>query len=255
MSFSYRLFAIITAMVSLFSCKPSRTLQDVTLLNKVRDSSFAKVAAFEPAIQIGDKLAITVTGLEANSAAQFNQTPAQAGSTPGGYIVSPDGTINFPQLGRLKVEGMTRTTLERMLTDTLVKYVMNPVVSVQFINFKVTVLGEVNRPGPIPLSEGKINMLEAIGLSGDLTIYAKRKNILVIREKDGKRELGRVDLTSSDLFSSPYYHLQQNDIVYVEMIDQKLTATNQGFIRGNLSLIASAIGILLSIIVLVIRLK
>jgi len=216
------------------------------------------VIAFEPIIQKGDKISITVTGLEPTSAAQFNQTPViVAGtvvSTPGGYIVEPNGTINFPQLGRLKVEGLNRGQVVNMLTDSLVKYVMNPIVTVQFMNFKITVLGEVNNPGTIPLPEGKINLIEAIGLSGDITMFGKRNNILIVREKDGQRKLGRVDLTSTNVFSSPYYNLQQNDVVYVEMIEAKLKNVDQAQTRSNLGIITSVVGIATSVIVLIISL-
>lgn len=251
---SYFLFTFL-----LFSCTTGRKLDNVNYLSKIGDSAlFARAIEFEPVIQKGDKISITVTGLEPMSAAQFNQTPALAAgavtATPGGYVVEPNGTIKFPQLGRLKVEGLDRNQLVTLLTDSLVRYVMDPIVTVQFLNFKITVLGEVNRPGTIPLPEGKINLIEALGLSGDITMYGKRDNVLVVRVKNGQRHLGRVDLTSTNVFNSPYYNLQQNDVIYVDMMEEKLKNEQRAEFRGNIGIITSIIGIATSIIVLAVSL-
>jgi polysaccharide export outer membrane protein len=134
-----------------------------------------------------------------------------------GYMVDLNGNIDFPVLGILHVEGLTRTQLsqtikQRLIGDDLLK---DPVVTVDFMNLKIYVLGEVGRPGMIAVSKDRISILEAISLAGDLTIYGKREGVYVIREKDAKRTAFRLDLRSVELFTSPVYYLQQNDIVYV----------------------------------------
>ena len=133
-----------------------------------------------------------------------------------GYLVDSLGNIQVLQLGVIHVEGLTTARLEADLQQQLVNYIKGPVVKVSFSNFKINMLGEVDKPGVLNVTEGKINVLQAISQSGDLTIYAKRDSILVIREENGKREFGWLNIASNKIFESPYFNLQQNDIVYVE---------------------------------------
>ena len=132
-----------------------------------------------------------------------------------GYVVDNDGYIDFPVIGRIEVGGMTRWELSESIKGILLDkgYLNDAVVTVEFMNFKVSVLGEVARPGTYSIEGDKVTVLQALSLAGDLTIYGKRENVTVIRELDGKRVL---DLCSVDVFKSPAYNLQQNDIVYVE---------------------------------------
>lgn len=140
-----------------------------------------------------------------------------------GYVVDNDGYIDFPVLGTMKVAGMTRWELSEYIKDTLLKkgYLNDAVVTVEFMNFKVSVLGEVNNPGTYTIEGDKVTVLQALSLAGDLTIFGKRENVTVIREQDGERVFYNVDLCSVDMFSSPAYNLQQNDIVYVEPSEVK----------------------------------
>ncbi|MCI2082937.1 MAG: polysaccharide biosynthesis/export family protein [Bacteroidales bacterium] len=135
-----------------------------------------------------------------------------------GYLVDKDGNIDFPQLGEIKVEGMTRNELADYLKNRLITggYVNDPIVTVQFLNFKVSVIGEVNRPGTFNVTSDRITIFEALSQAGDMTIYGRRNNVKVLREEDGKRTIATVDLRGKDILNSPYYYLQQNDIVYVE---------------------------------------
>ena len=135
-----------------------------------------------------------------------------------GYVVDNDGCIDFPVLGRLEVGGMTRWQLSEMIKDRLMKegLLNDAVVTVEFMNFKVSVLGDVNHPGTFTVEGDKITVLQAISLAGDLTIFGKRGNVTVMRELDGKRTFYDIDLCSVDLFKSPAYYLQQNDVIYVE---------------------------------------
>ena len=135
-----------------------------------------------------------------------------------GYVVDNDGYIDFPVLGEINVGGMTRWELSEYIKNTLLEkgYLNDAVVTVEFMNFKVSVLGEVNHPGTYTIEGDKVTVLQALSLAGDLTIFGKRNNVTVIREMDGERIFYNVDLCSVDMFKSPAYNLLQNDIVYVE---------------------------------------
>lgn len=135
-----------------------------------------------------------------------------------GYVVDNDGYIDFPVLGEINVGGMTRWELSEYIKNTLLEkgYLNDAVVTVEFMNFKVSVLGEVNKPGTYTIEGDKVTVLQALSLAGDLTIFGKRNNVTVIREMDGERIFYNVDLCSVDMFKSPAYNLLQNDIVYVE---------------------------------------
>lgn len=181
----------------------------------------------ETIIEGNDILSILVSSLNQDASSAFNlsnttdvtsTTAAGNRNESAGYLVSHEGYIQFPQLGSIKAAGLTKDQLQdtvtRILTDR--KLLISPVVSVRMLNFKVTVLGEVGHPTVIPVPSEKISLLEALGLAGDLTINAKRDNVLVIREEPGKKVIKRLNLNSSELFTSPYYYLRSNDIVYVE---------------------------------------
>ncbi len=185
-------------------------------------------------IQPKDMISIVVSSRNPELSTMFNLPVVsyQAGSeivTSGGqqrllgYVVDNDGYIDFPVLGTMKVAGMTRWELSEYIKDTLLKkgYLNDAVVTVEFMNFKVSVLGEVNNPGTYTIEGDKVTVLQALSLAGDLTIFGKRENVTVIREQDGERVFYNVDLCSVDMFSSPAYNLQQNDIVYVEPSEVK----------------------------------
>src|SRR5699024_3153780 len=152
-----------------------------------------------------------------------------------GYLVDQNGDIDFPILGKIHVEGLTRMQVTELIKQKLMSedLIKDPIVTVQFLNFKVSVMGEVTRPGTFDISGDRITLLEALSMAGDLTIYGRRDRVAVIREKDGKRRILYHDLRSSDIFQSPCYYLQQNDIVYVE---PNKTKGNQSAINQNNSM-------------------
>ena len=189
----------------------------------------------ETIITKGDVLLITVSALDPTAVAPFN-LPLVVYSSPGTdklytsptmqtYIVDTEGKINFPVLGSLKLSGLSKSEAISMINEKLLPYLKDPIVNINFLNYQITVLGEVNRPGKYTVSNEKINILEALGLAGDLTIYGVRKNVLIYRENNGKVEFERINLNSSDVFKSPYFYLQQNDIVYVEPSKVKTTSS------------------------------
>lgn len=184
------------------------------------------IQEYEAIIHEDDLLSITVNSKNPELALPFNMplVSYQIGKDSGGtqrllgYLVDSRGDIDFPILGKLHVEGLTRSQLidqikRRLVDEDLIK---DPIVTVQFLNFKISVMGEVSRPGSFSITGDRITLLEALSMAGDLTIYGKRDRVAVIREKDGKRTILFHDLRSADIFKSPCYYLQQNDIVYVE---------------------------------------
>ena len=203
------------------STKEGVYLQDVVPL-KQQDIE----RKYEVFIHEDDLLSIMVNSKDPELALPFNMplVTYQIGSeSPGqqrvlGYLVDPNGDIDFPILGKIHVAGLSRLELRDLIKKKLISgdYIKDPVVTVQFLNYKVSVMGEVARPGSFTITGDRITLLEALSMAGDLTIYGRRDRVAVIREENGKRTILFHDLRSSDIFTSPCYYLQQNDIVYVE---------------------------------------
>lgn len=181
---------------------------------------------YEVFIHEDDLLSIMVNSKDPELALPFNMplVTYQIGSeNPGqqrvlGYLVDTNGDIDFPILGKIHVAGLSRLELRDLIKEKLISgdYIKDPVVTVQFLNYKVSVMGEVARPGSFTITGDRITLLEALSMAGDLTIYGRRDRVAVIREENGKRTILFHDLRSSEIFTSPCYYLQQNDIVYVE---------------------------------------
>jgi polysaccharide biosynthesis/export protein len=177
-------------------------------------------------IQPDDLLSIRVRALDPVAAEPFNVDPlgmnmnmnmGGGGMRPLiGFLVSRDGTIDFPILGTVKVIGMTTDELKELLLEELDPFLKDPVVLVRFLNFRITVLGEVLAPGTYFVAQERVTLLDMLGMAGDITPYGNRTNVLVIREQNGKRVTARMDLQQRDLFESPFFYLQQNDVIYVE---------------------------------------
>lgn len=179
----------------------------------------------QPVVQKGDILSIKVfskaNGINPLADAPYNYVETSSGSsgnsTMSGFLVDQEGNISYPQLGTLHLEKMTREQVAETIKARLDTLLKEPVgVLVRFLNFRVSVLGEVKSPGTITLPTERVTILEALGLSGDITDYGIKNKVMVIRENDGQVERGTIDLTSDSMFSSPYYRLQQNDVVFVE---------------------------------------
>lgn len=181
---------------------------------------------YEVFIHEDDLLSIMVNSKDPELALPFNMplVTYQIGSESSGqqrvlgYLVDTNGDIDFPILGKIHVAGLSRLELRDLIKKKLISgdYIKDPVVTVQFLNYKVSVMGEVARPGSFTITGDRITLLEALSMAGDLTIYGRRDRVAVIREENGKRTILFHDLRSSDIFTSPCYYLQQNDIVYVE---------------------------------------
>jgi polysaccharide export outer membrane protein len=144
-----------------------------------------------------------------------------------GYLIDEKGAISVPMAGKIVVAGLNTSEAGELIALKLEKYLINPTVNVRMLNYSVSVLGEVNKPSVYTIPNERITLPELISLAGDLTIFAQRNNVLVIREVNGKRQFARVDMTKRDLFSSPYFYLQPNDVVYVEPGKGKKTTTDR----------------------------
>ncbi|NJB86683.1 polysaccharide export outer membrane protein [Lewinella marina] len=192
-----------------------------------------------PEIQPEDLLRITVNSINPEAAAPFNIDPVDGGQRQSGngqnaqqlelfsgYLVDVNGNIEFPILGTISVAGMTLEEVKGKLTEMLDPYLKTPVVNIRYLNLKVTVLGEVLQPGTVQITNKRVTLLEAIGRAGDLTQYANRANVLVIREERGLRTYTRLNLQRGDIFESPYYYLQQNDVIYVEPLPARVATVS-----------------------------
>ncbi len=195
-----------------------------TYFNGINDGTITtNIPVPESIIHKNDLLSISVTSLNPEATEIFNNpnTTTTGGTGSGvitGYLVGSDGSILFPLLGAINAEGLSKDELKKKITNKIVELdlLKDPIVSIRLLSFKVTVLGEVKNPTVIPVPNEKISLLEAIGLAGDLTIYGKRENILVIREENGQKVIKRLNLNSDELLKSPYYYLKSDDVVYVE---------------------------------------
>ena len=213
----------------------------------------------EPRVKINDALIITVSALDPEAVIPYN-LPTVSYESPTSstvpttssfqyYTVDEQGYIDFPILGKLYVVGLRQSEVISLIEGKLQGQVVNPIVTMRFLNARVTVLGEVNSPGTYTLNNGRMTLLEALGVAGDLTQYANRSNVLITRENNGKVEFARLDLRSEEVFTSPYFYLQQNDVVYVEP-NQARSTSNQsiGLWLSMVGTVASAATVVVSVL-------
>tara|TARA_R110000787_G_scaffold272848_4_gene380388 strand:- start:84 stop:851 length:768 start_codon:yes stop_codon:yes gene_type:complete len=250
-------FIISTLLILSTSCVSKKTItyfQNDTIDQQKVSNNYKTI--FKP----DDLLQITISAQDLLSVAPFNLPAVTFAVTAGGaagqplqqnYLIDSKGEIDFPVLGKLKIGGLTREEVIMLFKKKLdPDYVVNPTVNIVISNFKVSVLGDVQKPGTYTIPNERITILEALGLAGDLNISAQRDNILVTREENGQKIFYRVNLLSNKTFTSPVYYLQQNDIVYIEPNGPKAqsAATNQ-----NTGLFISIGSILISLIAVLAR--
>lgn len=234
----HRLFLLLFPLY-LLSCSTTKRLP--YYLENVNDSTASKeVKIPELKIQKNDILTIQISSLSTNLQADqiFNQ-PVLAGSISApGYLVDANGNIEHHRLGTLHVEGLTKTQLAAEIKKRLtqpVELLKDPTVIIRITGIKVTILGQVGREGIIDVPGESITILEAVGLAGGIPDYGKRTNLKVVREVDGKREVGTIDLSSKDVFESPYYYLRQNDVIIVDQTNRKLRDEDQARVIQKIS--------------------
>jgi polysaccharide export outer membrane protein len=217
----------LSAIALLVACNSSKKMtQDYLYFQKDLDS-MAVFQFKEPTIQPNDLLSIQVysKSLNQDQAALFN-IPNTGTQAVNGYVVNMDGSIELPFVGNIRAAGLTRTQLSNLLGQKLTPYVKDPSVIVRFLQFRVNVMGEVRVPGSYNFPTDKVTIIDALSAAGDLTEYARRYDIVVIREENGIRKYYPIDLRNGSVFNSPVYQLQQNDIVYVGATTNKMVAIN-----------------------------
>lgn len=259
-------FAILAIMVALTSCG---TVKDIAYFqNKVVNQPEAIDKHAGIVIQPKDMLSIVVSSRTPELVAMFNlpvisyQAGSEIVSGAGqqrlmGYVVDNDGYIDFPVLGPIKVAGLTRWELSELIKNKLIKdgLLTDAVVTVEFMNFKVSVIGEVNSPGTYTLTNDKVTILQAISLARDLTIFGQRENVCVIREREGERVIYEINLCDVSMFNSPAYYLQQNDVVYVQpsQVKARQSTTDDKALRMT-SIFVSGGSLLVSVAALIVNL-
>lgn len=252
--FLYSLLAL-----SLFSCASS---EDVLLFQDIDQlTNYGDAQRNNPTIQEDDMLIITVSAADMEAVRPYNlmietrpiytsSNSLSSNSQQQTYLVDNHGTINFPILGKLPVAGRSRSELTEFLTNRISEDVINPIVNIRIVNYKVTVLGEVNRPGSYTIEGERVTLPEALGLAGDMTIYGKRKDVIILREVEGIREHKIVDLTSIAALDSDYYYLKQNDVVYVQPNNAQVQSSK---FNRNATVYVSVASLLISVLVLIFK--
>ena len=222
-------------LLTMFSCKPKENMVYMEKEKNIAESKINQAVFYGAHIQSGDVLDIKVTAFDENAVRPFNLYSMNNSTSPGqmngqtgqlapqGYLVDNEGFIYFPVLGKLYIKGMTLAQLRADLEKRLLTYLAEPLVSIKQLNFNITVLGEVKKPGQYTNPSDKITVLQALGLAGDMTDYGNRTNVKLIREEEGVSKTYVIDFTDKNITSSPYYYMQQNDVLYVEpdMIKKK----------------------------------
>lgn len=245
-----KLFLLTILSISLFSCA-KRNLVYFSDIYEDTEFSVPVQNSSEPRIQVDDLLSITVTSLNPESNMLFNVGVLMPSGDRNNtivnnpinenYLVDKDGYINYPVIGLINLKGLTKQEAINKMSSLLNEYVKDPIINIRFMNFKVTVIGEVQTPNSFVIPTEKITILEALGLAGDMTAYGRRENVMIIREKDGIRTATRLNLNDKAILTSPYYYLQQNDVVYVEPYKTKSVQADSN--PGKIAIITSAISL------------
>ncbi|MGV3631143.1 MAG: polysaccharide biosynthesis/export family protein [Bacteroidota bacterium] len=214
---------------------------------------------FTTTYQANDLLSITVSAPDPETVKPFNlatndfvtkNAKGEASGSQIGYLIDNNGEIDFPVLGKIKLAGLNREQAASLIKKKLGEYVNQATVNIQILNFNVTVLGDVQRPGTFRIDDGRVSLLEALGYAEDLNITGVRKDVLIIREENGKKIEIRVDLTKKSFLNSPYYYLKQNDVVYVQPNKVK---TNSGIYGTSASTWISVVSLLLTSLIFVFK--
>ena len=261
-------FIIIFSFVLFFlsSCSSKKKLDYLQNIESVALEASMKNA--KSTIQPNDQLVIMVTAKDMDVVKPFNQNfssgqilqyslpsnnaPAQSQTSASGptYMVDSQGNIEFPVIGKINTENKTTEELRDILKKEISKYVVNPQVSVRNTNYKITVLGEVNRPGTYNIPDAQTTLLEVLGLAGDLTIYGNREDVLVLRNIDGTMTKERIDLTKADFINSPYFYLKQNDVIIVSPNETKQKTSR---LDPNTGIYISVASIVVTILALIFK--
>lgn len=268
-----RFLVCLTAFSScvLFSCTTQRVayFKDVPDSVNVNNVKYVNLPAFTPpVVRPDDILNVNVQTLDPQANMVLNQgnLPIQSGVTSvnpnaptlnnqnavSGYLVNKDGDIFMPYIGNVHVQGLTTSAIHDTVLERISVYFKNPVVNVRFANFKVTVLGEVRQPATFSLPNEKPTVLDALGLAGDITLYGKRDNVLLVRDNEGRKEITRINMDSSSVINSPYFYLKPNDVLYVEPNESRVASTNV-FRTRDIAVLSAGISLLTVVVARLLR--
>jgi polysaccharide export outer membrane protein len=256
----FPVICIIALCVSLSSCsiyKKVAYFQDIPLTVSDTAHHIPTAPYIAPLIQPNDVLQIAILTLDPQANSIFASSnminfptqpassyfPPSTGQSVQGFMVDNKGDVDLPVIGKVRVAGLSTTDIRDTIRNRVAIFYKDPVVNVRFANMGITIIGEIRQPATYVMTTERVSILDLIGIAGDLTVYGKRDNILLIRDSAGQKQYVRLDINSSKLMNSPYYYLKQGDLVYVEPNKQKITSTD--FIRvRNYSIIASTISLL-----------
>ena len=263
-----KIILVLCAVLFLFSCK-TRQGSDLNIMQNAEEIATQEaIKNSASTIQNGDQLVILITAKDMDVVRPFNQNysssevtqyspsstnlPAMGQTAIAGptYIVDSEGNIDFPVLGKLDASGKTLVEFKDNLRARMTRYVINPTVNVRLANYKVTVLGEVNRPGHYVVPDGQTTLLNALGLAGDFTMYGKRDDVLLVRTEDGIITKTRINLMNDSFINSPYYNLKQGDVIYVSANQTKEKASR---LDPNASIYIAVASIVVTILALVFK--
>lgn len=257
-----RLFFFPVIMILVVSFASCNTTKNVPYFQNIVDSgvvSLKEISTFrEPTIQPDDILSVSIFTIDPTTSMVINQLNSQAPNNqsmsspsangPGaGFLVDKNGEIRISIIGKVKLLGLTTFQARDLIESLATKSFNSPNVQVRFSNFKVTILGEVARPATYTIPNEKLTILDALGMAGDLTIYGKRENVLLIRESAGEKQFVRLNLNTSQIFESPYFFLKQNDVVYVEPNKGKAASLNVARTQ-TIALLGTALTVLITLI-------
>jgi polysaccharide export outer membrane protein len=225
---------LFTSVICLLLCASCTTSSKVAYFQNAQDTTYKQtLGSIEAPLQKNDFISIAISSANAAASEIFNPIAGANERTANGaaknaqyigYLINSEGNIEIPVLGKITAAGQTKTQLKNTITKTILdkKLLIDPIVDIRFLNFEVTILGEVASPTVISVPSEKISLIKALGMAGDLTIYGKRENVLLIREEDGIRKTRHINLNSSDFLNSEYYYLKPNDVVAISGRSQQV---------------------------------
>jgi polysaccharide export outer membrane protein len=227
MNKKFKYLFLFVSVLAISSCSSRKNL---TYFNQLNEKSISLVNQnFDPIIQTGDILHVGISSADPLSSAQFNSSNVQGQQLQSiaGLLIGNEGTIEIQKIGNVVAKGKTKAQLAQEIKQKLLPYLKEPIVNIRFMNYRVTVLGEVNRPATVNIPGERISILEVLGLCGDLTPFGNRKNVLLIHDNNGVKEFHRLNLNDNSIFNSPHFYLQNNDVLYVEPNNTKAYTTSQ----------------------------
>lgn len=254
---------LFTSVLCLLLCASCTTPGKIAYFKNAQDTTYKQALTFiEAPLQSHDFISIAISSANATASEIFNpvaggneRTATGSGKNTQyiGYLINNEGAIELPTLGKIMVAGQTKTQLKNYITKEILdkKLLVDPIVDIRFLNFEVTVLGEVTTPTVINVPSEKISLIKALGMAGDLTIYGKRDNVLLIREENGVRKTRHINLNSSDFLNSEYYYLKPNDVIYVEPNNAKIAISGRS--QQILPLVLTSVSILVFVLDKVIK--